>query len=581
MKKAIIILQQQYAHKAVSCLSRQGVLHVMHEVAPKAEKIDLLEENHAAVSGALGVLNNYAQASPAKQSQLPEGKTQEICLEIIAQDKLILKLQEERKALSNKISDLEKWGDFNPAKIGELSQQGLYFKLYQVPQKQIHDFPEVAVVKQIFSSGGFCYCAVVSASQISVDFKEIPLPQESLSSLLERVKQNQVQAESLVNRIRQDLCFLSALEAAKDSLEKEIEFQKVIFGMGKTSTLVYLTGFIPYDKEKMLLAFAREQKWGIIIKDPSQEDDAPVLLRHSKIVNLIKPVFKLLEIVPGYRELDVSPVFLLFLSLFFGMIIGDAGYGAVYFLLTLFAQRKLGKKAKDKTVFFLFYLFSSCAIIWGLLTGTVFGQAWYVEKGFKALVPALNEAKFLMAFCFLLGAVQLSIAHLWQAIAKAPSLKALADIGFICLLWAGFFLAKMFILGDNFPGFGAWFIWSGALLIVFFSSPQKNILKGLAEGLGALALGAMGNFGDVVSYIRLFAVGLAAVAVADSVNMLAQGVGNNFIAQAAILFAGHTINIVLGPVSVLVHGVRLNILEFSLLHGNVTWSGTAYKPLKS
>jgi V/A-type H+-transporting ATPase subunit I len=262
------------------------------------------------------------------------------------------------------------------------------------------------------------------------------------------------------------------------------------------------------------------------------------------------------------------------------MIIGDAGYGAVYFIVTFLAQLKFGRKMKDKKVFFLFYLFSSCAIIWGSLTGTFFGQQWIIAKGFSPLVPLLNEAKFVMSFCFLLGAVQLSLAHVWQAISKLPSFKALQDIGFICLLWAGFFLAKMFIVGDPFPHFGKWLIWAGVLLVIFFSNPQKNIAKGVAEGLGVLALGAMGNFGDVVSYIRLFAVGLAGVAVADSVNNLAAGAAGSALAQAAIVAVGHTINIVLGPISVLVHGVRLNVLEFSLLHGNVTWSGLAYKPLK-
>jgi V/A-type H+-transporting ATPase subunit I len=262
------------------------------------------------------------------------------------------------------------------------------------------------------------------------------------------------------------------------------------------------------------------------------------------------------------------------------MIIGDAGYGAIYFALTFLAQRKYGAKVKEKNVFFLFYLFSFCAIIWGLLTGTLFGQQWYLARGFKALAPALNNAKFLMAFCFLLGAFQLSLAHGWQALRKLPSLTALADIGFICLLWVGFLLAKMFILGDAFPAIGPWLAWTGIILIILFVSPRKNFLKTIGAGLSTLALGLVGNFGDVVSYIRLFAIGLAGVAVADSVNALAAVASGNIIAQTLILFLGHSINIMLGPISVLVHGIRLNVLEFSLLHANVTWSGLAYKPLK-
>jgi V/A-type H+-transporting ATPase subunit I len=88
----------------------------------------------------------------------------------------------------------------------------------------------------------------------------------------------------------------------------------------------------------------------------------------------------------------------------------------------------------------------------------------------------------------------------------------------------------------------------------------------------------MNNFTDVVSYVRLFAVGLAGIAISDTVNMLAAGFGPGVI-SVLIIFLGHTINIVLGPLSVLVHGIRLNVLEFSG-HAGLSWSGIAYKPLK-
>ena len=108
-----------------------------------------------------------------------------------------------------------------------------------------------------------------------------------------------------------------------------------------------------------------------------------------------------------------------------------------------------------------------------------------------------------------------------------------------------------------------------------------NQIAAFSAGAGALALSIMNNFTDVVSYVRLFAVGLAGVAISDTVNALAASLGaGSPIIMAFILFIGHTINIVLGPVSVMVHGVRLNVLEFSG-HAGLSWSGTAYKPLKT
>jgi V/A-type H+-transporting ATPase subunit I len=119
----------------------------------------------------------------------------------------------------------------------------------------------------------------------------------------------------------------------------------------------------------------------------------------------------------------------------------------------------------------------------------------------------------------------------------------------------------------------------GILLVMIGTNPQRNIIKMIGGGLGAVALNIMNSFTDVVSYVRLFAVGLAGVAISDTVNSLAAGLPGNYIAQFFILLLGHTINIVLGPMSVLVHGIRLNVLEFSG-HVGLSWSGTAYKPLE-
>jgi V/A-type H+-transporting ATPase subunit I len=376
--------------------------------------------------------------------------------------------------------------------------------------------------------------------------------------------------------------YLDKLSALKNSWHKDLEFYETLYGMGQEGELTYLKGYVPFDTVPKLLGMAKKEGWGILLKTPSEEDNVPTLIRNPAWIALIRPMFKLLEIIPGYRELDISPVFIIFFSIFFGMLIGDAGCGLVYLLVTFIAQKKLGSKVKDKSVFFLFYLLSSCAIIWGLLVGSFFGQEWLLKAGYKPLAPSLNNVSFVQALCFLIGAIHLSIAHSWRAALKAPSLTALADLGWVSIIWAAFFLAKTLLLGDLFPSFGKWLIITGLMLVLFFTSPQRNILKRVGEGLGTIALGLMNNFTDVVSYVRLFAVGLAGTAIADAFNSMALGVNKGTIvtlaASVLIMIAGHALNIILGPISVLVHGVRLNVLEFSS-HANVSWSGFEYKPL--
>jgi len=191
----------------------------------------------------------------------------------------------------------------------------------------------------------------------------------------------------------------------------------------------------------------------------------------------------------------------------------------------------------------------------------------------------------MQGFCFFLGALHLSLAHFWRGLLKLPSLAALADVGWISILWAAFFLARTLILALPLPHFVSVLVWCGIALVILFTSPQRNILKAIGKGLGSVSFGLnfMSTFTDVVSYVRLFAVGLAGVAIAETTNAMTANLGTG---PVAIIFAimitlvGHALNIVLGPISVLVHGVRLNVLEFSG-HANITWSGVVYKPLKS
>jgi len=248
-------------------------------------------------------------------------------------------------------------------------------------------------------------------------------------------------------------------------------------------------------------------------------------------------------------------------------ILGVTGYGIFSYALSL-------------TI--LFYLLSSCTIVWGALTGTFFGQEW-LPQTVKPLIPALRDDRNIQAFCFLLGAVHLSIAHLWRTIVKLPSVRALSEIGWVLILWGAFFLANMLILGDAFPAFGKWLFIAGASLVVLFTNPTRNVFKGIGAGLGNLLLNVVNSFTDIVSYIRLFAVGLATVAVADAFNKMAMEIGygsvTTGIVTSFILLLGHTLNLILGPMSILVHGVRLNVLEFCS-HLDINWSGFSYKPLQ-
>ncbi len=584
MKKISIIVQFKDADSAVSRLRSLGLLHVENQQAPKGKDINTLLEDIAFVNSTLEVLY---ETKFSQEFKVPEDKELSdwrfVLRRIIDLGKRFDQLEEYSLNLINQISDWQAWGDFDPEEIKRLSEKNIFIRLYQIPVKELKGLPPSVIVKKISVKGGIVNCVLISRQNLEIPFKEVAMPKISLQKMQARISEDSRMMDTIKLEIRRHFCYKQSFEQVKKGLEKELEFHEVLRGMVESGNIMYLTGYAPFDAVETLIEISRQEKWGIIVNDPSEDDRIPTLVRNPRWISIIRPVFKMLEIVPGYHELDISPWFLIFFSVFFGMIIGDAGYGSIYFLLTLFAQRKWGKRLRDKSVFKLFYTLSTCAIIWGILTGTFFGQEWLVRIGLKPLIPALSNTRNIQAFCFFLGALHLTLAHSWRALLKLPHLLALADIGWVFVLWAAFFFAKMLILADALPVYANWLLIAGVILVMFFTNPQKNILKAVAGGLGALALSLMNNFTDVVSYVRLFAVGLAGVAIADTFNNMAASIGTSSIvaifASGFIILTGHSLNLLLGPMSVLVHGVRLNVLEFCG-HANVSWSGFAYKPLK-
>lgn len=583
MKKATIIYQSEDAGATLIILRKLGVIQVEHQNLPESREISALLERVALINSSIDVLNQVPlkEREIQPQSQI-SGDGMAVVGRIIEMGQRQEQLEVSSRNLIGQIKEWERWGDVNQDQVRNLADKGVYFRLYKVTVKELGSFPDDVIVKTIFTTGNVAHVVAISQRLFECDAEEVNPPEHGLSSLQARLAENTREMELIESDITRSAAYFDELLAEKERLEKEIEFQQVLAGMGKEGAISYVTGYIPFDMEEHLTDEARKNQWGLLVTEPDPEDKVPTLLRNPGWVNMIKPVLELLGLTPGYRELDISLVFLIFFCIFFGILIGDAAYGLIYIIITLLLSVWLKKKGmmngEMRTIVSLFYLLGFCAVIWGLLTGTFFGQ-W----GLSPLVPQLVNPAFLTTFCFFLGALHLSIAHSWRAFLKFPSITALADVGYICILWTAFFLANTLIMGEPFPDFGIWLVGTGVILVILFTNPRKaHILRGISEGMGTITLSFMNNITDVISYIRLFAVGLATLAISETTNTMASAFGTGVIAIIAgvvILIIGHGLNIVLCIISVLVHGVRLNVLEFSG-HANVTWSGFKYEPFK-
>ena len=206
----------------------------------------------------------------------------------------------------------------------------------------------------------------------------------------------------------------------------------------------------------------------------------------------------------------------------------------------------------------------------------------------KIIIPRIatfgaDNAEFIMLLCFLIGTVHLSIAHTINFMRNLPRLAAFADLGWLSILWGMFLVIRWILLKQPLNPATLWLIAGGLVVVTICGEQKGNFIKGFLLGLAKLPikmLNSISAFSDIVSYVRLFAVGLAGIEIAKSFNAIGAeigfGVPLGFMA-ALILFFGHALNIAMGAMSVIVHGIRLNMLEFSG-HLGMEWTGTPYKP---
>ncbi|MFU8780367.1 MAG: V-type ATP synthase subunit I [Kiritimatiellia bacterium] len=478
---------------------------------------------------------------------------------------------------------LEPFGDFDPDQIEDLQARGIIVKLLRVNDPETLQVPEGVVIQPISrTKKGACLVAI-AREDFEIDGTISSLPERSLPEIRREAAALQTELADIHSDFKELAVYAKSLESELLHRQEELEFARAKVSLAAHGPLASLTGFCPAKKVAAVAEAAAKHGWALQSREPHPEEEVPTLLQMPRWVKPVKAVLQMLSILPGYREADISAVFLVFFSIFFAILIGDAGYGLLFLGITAFARKKLPQAPAYP--FVLFTILSTTTILWGAATGNWFGIA-------PASLPRILQSVHLSFFqgpaardlviriCFLIGATHLTIAHLWNTIALAPSPKAIAQIGWVGLVWSMFFTARNMVLGQALPVFFTPMLIAAVVLILLFMTSPKD-LKSEWINHAMFPLSIVNCFVDIVSYIRLFAVGLASLSVAASFNNMAMQIGWNRIwtipVFALILLLGHGLNIILCALGILVHGVRLNTLEFSL-HKNVEWKGFAYRP---
>lgn len=592
MKKVTILAAQDDRKETLRQLRKLGVLHVKPVSALPLEDLENLKAEQSRLEKVL--LWTAPSAAGEKKAARDSGFTVEEGRPIVER---LAELHREREQIQAGLREAEerqawfaKWGNFSVRSVRTLAEAGLTLHLYEAGRSELKLIPPDRSIIILEETKGLIRLALLAASpEDCLDLREEAVPDcelEDVTRDIERLgsREKDIQAEwdALAGK-------RAGLLAYGRTLEGKLSFARVLAGLGQEEEFVFVQGYCPQDAVPAVKSAAAREGWGFLAVDPDDPGEVPTLIRNPGWIRAIQPLFDFMGTFPGYAETDANAFLLIFLSIFFALLIGDAGYGLLFLGLTFLARKKAGKAAPREPFRFLFIL-SSTTIVWGVLTGTYFGYAGIAKLPLLSslVIPRIDSfseinTPFMMWLCFLIGFIQLTLAHLYRAVLLWPSPQLLGQVGWIGIVGSIFLLIGNLVVDRPLPSFVGALLGGGIALALVFGNFQKNIIKGILATLIELPLSIIGTFSDLMSYLRLFAVGFASLTVAGSFNELAIGTGIHSIAgglmAALVLFFGHSLNIVLGGLSFMVHGVRLNMLEFSG-HLGLQWSGFKYEPFR-
>ena len=630
MKKVSLVVLNKERKQALEQLKKLGVVH-LEQIEGRGEQLAAFKEASNNAMVAVSVLSEVkvSKKTPAAP-KLSDSEVAQKCREVIELSELKKKLNEEIAADSAELERFAPWGGVTPADFDYLKGKGISLKMYEIPEDKYNLIDENSKTVCVNRYKKVVRFLLIDAGEerpsgFPAEAFEVPMPVNSTEEIQNRISSDKKQLEEISRSFASLAAFIPQMNAFRKALESDIEFENVYSGMGqesegKESDLAWISGFVPVDSFNVLSDAVKANGWAMASSDPSDEDEVPTKLKNNKLVSLIYPLTDFLGTVPGYHEYDISGWFLLFFTVFFGMIFGDGGYGLlVTVAMLLMMLKSAAKKEKVPPMLKLGLLLGIATVAWGTVTCTWFGlkpeqlPEWlcalsvaplsnaYADTGWlpfwtdDASKGTLTTAQNLQIFCFTLAFLQLSVAHFKGMARYRKSLKFLGELGSMLQIWGMYYVVLSMVVSSQIFTFdqiiygipvgtvSIGLVAFGFALSFVFINYDGSIIASIMEsvkGIISVLLGVVNVFSDIVSYIRLWAVGLAGAAISNTVNEMAGPLVGHavlFLALVVLLVFGHGLNMVLNLLSVIVHGVRLNTLEFSN-HLGMSWSGFKYAP---
>jgi V/A-type H+/Na+-transporting ATPase subunit I len=484
--------------------------------------------------------------------------------------------------LYHQLEQIAVWDNLHLEHVEQLRRAGIELQFFAMPGDAVGEV-EAECVQVVAQLPGRKVLVAVAAragkGEVKVPDEAVrePLPTRDAPSIRAEAAEIDVALHADAKRLHELAALAPAMETERVRLAEQAKFSMAQRSAIADEHLFALQGWVPAETASTLAESLAAEGIPVAVEvlEAGPDEQPPTLVRPPAWARPIEGLFQMLGTIPGYREFDVSIPFMIALPIFTAILIGDGGYGAILLLGPLLAYRRMSKMIGAQFTQLLM-LVGGVTLAWGFITSTFFGVSLY--RPLIAVDLTDESREFMMWLSFTMGAVHLSIAQLWQAVRFFPNLHALNRVGWALFIWGMYGVIRFFVLNDPMGWNTPWYylLISGATLAIVFASPSWNIAKMLGMGVAQFPLSMLSAFSDVISYVRLMAVGLASGVLAQSFNDMAFSL-SFWPLIVAILVFGHALNLGLALIAMFAHGVRLNMLEFSSNLG-VQWTGYAYRP---
>lgn len=611
MKKLSLVVLRSSHQDFISELQELGVMHVEGENFADNQGINEIQDRIITLKKTEQNLHEHRENHVAHKPK--KFKTvEELCEEA---DKLVSSLTHlhvQREAVNKQLMSLEPWQGYNPEIIAKLAEKGIRLRFFSVTRSKFTrlDLSEyhVEIISEHHKVIHFVIIEKTGNTGEIPGLQDDILPGKSITEL------NKGLAE-IETKISETESLLGAYYRQKDLIEKklvELEDQKeyllttLRLVPEAEGEILKLTGYIPVSVLKDVETFLASKDVVYVLEEPENREETPVRLKNRLFSRLFEPITKMYGL-PKYSELDTTPFLAPFFAFFFGVCLGDVGYGLLILagsIILLIAARKKSIAAFLK----LGLIFGITTVIGGVILNTLFGTQLnkfsLLPNGVKRIIlfSDPNDTSSPMLFALVLGITQMLFGLVLQMINKAKEhgiAGIMVPLGIMFIMLGVFpllilVMAPGLVMGpvqfgkffssipygmSIFPGF----LIAGTVFILFFNSLESKIWMRPLKGLWELYNIIVGLLGDFLSYVRLFALGLSGALLGGAMNeiaMLIRGDSPNVLSvffMVLVLLVGHGLTFALGALGAFVHPLRLTFVEFYRAVG-FSGGGKAYNP---